>query len=738
MENENITIPLPELPSDDDRNSAKELRKKELVDTYNAERDTADLPPDHLHGMTVAMRTYRRNYGGKLDRVLLVGSLTDALAAVEYDYQPVWIDDGMHLLRQEDFKQLQMSAREVDCIPNIDPVSTRQAKSLALRLPELNMVWMTDDDMERDPDTPRSHTTLSDFIALHPQKEDVDRLIGRAICADFCWTDDKGYINTSLVRLNNYLWLNGYGTIEGGSADRPSFVHIENNIVERVQADDIKAFVQRQMTKKGMTEEMRNKVLQSHLLPTSRNSDLWRLDGLNFTNHTPDSRLFFFKNCWVVVFKDRIETHPYSELNDCHVWKSRVVQHNFTLMPPMFYIKVHGDDTYEVSFPDGMTSKLMQIALNTCRIYWRKQDEQEKDLDDSERAMEQRCFASRVAALGYLIDPRKVSFAAYLTVFVDYKLGQNKDEKNGRTGKSRLIEAASKLVGKFDRTGSKEAVSGRFFFGGISDERGLVYIDEYDTSQGISDQLRQNITGDFVVEKKGEDIASIPFERSPKIVIATNSVFTQTGATFSDRIWYQPVSDYYHKKDDSNDYLEDRSVYDDIGFDHMGPDYPEEEWNRDLNFLLQCQQFSMSLPPNHRKIVVGMEQLNRRALQATADQDFSEWAEDFLASDSGNLNRKMAFADVYQSFLNDTGKQMAYYDFTRQLKNYCQMAGLVYNPASQFPNQKGPKGTERRDGDPAKSRINGKLAATIYIQSAASTPSTEDKTASSTEGDLPF
>ena len=719
-------------------NSAKELHKQELVDTYNAERTTADLPPDYLHGMTVAMRTFKRNYGGKLDRVLLVGSLTDALAAVEYGYQPVWIDGGMHLLRQKDFKQLQMSAREVDCIPNIDPVSTRQAKSLALRLPELKMVWMTNDDMECDPDTPRSHTTLADFIALHPQKEDVDRLIGRAICADFCWTDEKGYINTSLKRLNNYLWLNGYGTIEGGSADRQSFVHIENNIVERVQADDIKEFVQKQMIRKGFTEEMHNKVLLSHLLPTSRNSDLRRLDGLNFTNHTPDSRLFFFKNCWVVVYKDRIETHPYSELSDCHVWKSRVVQHDFTLMPPMFNIASSDDGTYEVSFPDGMTSKLMQIAWNTCRIYWRKQDEQEKELDDSERAMEQRCFASRVAALGYLIDPRKVSFAAYLTVFVDYKLGQHKDEKNGRTGKSRLIEAASKLVGKFDRTGSKEAVSSRFFFGGITDERGLLYIDEYDTSQGIGDQLRRNITGDFEVEKKGEDIVSIPFERSPKIVIATNSVFTQTGATFSDRIWYQPVSDYYHKQDDSNDYLEDRSIYDDIGFDHMGPDYPEEEWNRDLNFLLQCQQFSMSLPPNKKKIEVGMEQVKRRVLQATADQDFSKWVEGFLSPDSGNLNRMMAYADVCKSFLNGTGKQTVPYDFTQQLKNHCQMAGLVYNPASQFAHQKGPKGGERKDGDPAKGRIGGKTVAVVYIRSSTSTPSVNEKTSSTTEGDLPF
>ena len=738
----NIKIPLPNSPSDNENlqseNSVKEQRKRELTDTYNVERASTDLPPDYLHGMTNLQRAYNRNNEKQFDQVVLVDSLSDALVISEYGYQPVWIDGGMNHLSQDDSRRLMKYAKKIVCIPNIDHISIRQAKSLALRLTELNMVWMNDDDMNREPDAPRTRTTLTDFISLHPQKEDVDRLMRRAICAEFCWIDDKETIQTSLERLNHFLWLNGYGTIEGGSDDKPSFVHIKDNIVEHVQADDIKVFVEKQMLKKGMTEEMRNKVLQSHSLPTSRHSDLWRIEGLNFTNHTPDSRLFFFKNCWVKVFKDHIEVHPYSELGDHHVWKERKVDHDFTLMPPMFNITVHDDDTYEVSFPDGMTSKLMQIAWNTCRIYWRKQDEQKIELTDSERAMEQQCFASRVAALGYLIDPRKVSFAAYLTVFVDYKLGQNKDEKNGRTGKSRLIEAASKLVGKFDRTGSKEAVSSRFFFGGITDERGLLFIDEYDTSQGIGDQLRRNITGDFEVEKKGEDIVSIPFERSPKIVIATNSVFTQTGATFSDRIWYQPVSDYYHKQDDSNDYKEDRSIYDDIGFDHMGPDYPEDEWNRDLNFLLQCQQFSMSLPPNKKKIVVGMEQMNRRALQATTDKDFSDWAEDFFSPDSSNLNRMMAYADIRQKFIDDTGKQMVPYDFTQQLKNYCQMTGLVYNPASQFSGQKGPKGSERKDGDPAKGRIGDKTVAVVYIQSSTSTPSVIEKSSSPTEGDLPF
>jgi len=732
-------IPLPQLPElpGNNNTSATELCKRELEETYNAERNTASLPPDFLHGMTVLRQKVMRNYGRSFDRVLLVGSFTDALAVVEYGYHPVWIDNGMHLLRKEDFRQLREYAREVDCIPDINPISVRQAKSLALRLPELNMVWMTDGDMNREADDPRTRTTLADFIALHLQKEDVDRLMARAISALFCWTDDKENIHISLERLNHYLWLNGYGTIENRSSNDPTFVHIVNNVVKHVKADDIKSFVRSQMTRMGMSEEMRNKMLQSRLLPTSRESNLWPLDGLNFTNHTPNSRLFYFKNCWAEVFKDRIETHPYSELVDRYVWEGRVVKHNFSLLPPMFNITLSEDGTYRVSFPDGMTSKLMQIARNTCRIYWRKQEEQGLELTDAERATEQQCFASRVSALGYLIDPKKVSFAAYLTVFVDYKLGKNKDVKSGRSGKSRLTEAAGQMVGIFKRKGDKESMNSRFVFGGITEEKGLLYIDEYDTAQGI-DPLLSNVTGDFVVEKKGETISSIPFDKSPKIAIATNSVFTQTGSSYSDRIWYQPVSDYYHKMDDSNDYREDRSIFDDIGYDHMGPDYPEEEWNRDLNFLLQCQQFSMSLPPNKRKIVVAMDQLNRRALQATTDQDFSDWAEDYLAPDSGNLNRKMPFADVYGSYTDATGKKMPAYDFTRQLKNYCKMAGLVYNPASQFPGQKRPKGVERKDGDPAKSRIDGKTTAVVYIRSASPASPSDEKTVCPTEADLPF
>ena len=99
----------------------------------------------------------------------------------------------------------------------------------------------------------------------------------------------------------------------------------------------------------------------------------------------------------------------------------------------------------------------------------------------------------------------------------------------------------------------------------------------------------------MTVNPKNNQSFTIPFEESPKIAFTTNYVPADFDPSSEARLLYMVFSDYYHQKTEDNDYLESRSIRDDFGKDLFSKTYSEEEWNQDLNFILQCVKFYLSV-----------------------------------------------------------------------------------------------------------------------------------------------
>lgn len=104
-------------------------------------------------------------------------------------------------------------------------------------------------------------------------------------------------------------------------------------------------------------------------------------------------------------------------------------------------------------------------------------------------------------------------------------------------------------------------------------------------------------------------------------------------------------SDYYHQRTEDNDYLETRQIRTDFNKDLFGSAYTEAEWEADINFVLQCVKFYLSVAPLQVKIEPQMGNIIFRKYLRDMSDNFREWAEGYFSVDENgcgdNLNREI-------------------------------------------------------------------------------------------------
>lgn len=687
-------------------------------------------PRGYIFGLDAVIAEYQNNQSNKLDAVLLVSGGSDAVACWSRGVPAVYMGSERDCFGSSQYKQVMLYCKQLYNVPDIDATGVDEGKKKALELQDMKTIWLNQDDMYGLHDKRGGNRKdLKDYLDLHPETDAIWHLRNRGIKAcfwDYIENQKTGEVKIviSPTRLDYMLWLLGFSTLRDNNNDAPDYLQFSGNKVKHVVSKTIRNYLLQYAEHQGWPESVRDKIRTTTSMPTAKKSTLREVSELNILQATATSQPLFFRNCWVTVTKDGVERHSYKEISEHYIWEDRIIPHDYVEMPKMFEISLDDKENYQVIYPNGMQSKLMQVCHNSSRLYWRKVDEDGQELTEEEEADEARNMVSRIANAGYNLHNYKSLAAAYATVCVDNKMGTTKSEQNGRSGKSVYLNAIGGFVNCVYREAKRrEDVDSRFFFGGTTEENGLFVIDECHSNFDVG-QIYGRITGPFLVEQKGEPIRTIPFDVSPKIALATNSVITKHDQTTEGRLWYQTFSDYYHIQTEENDYNESRSVRDDIGCVLMDKDYPEVEWQKDIAFIIQCLQYHLSLPQKEWKVTPPMRQIRQREQQASISMPVAEWAKDYLASDAGHLNTEIPTHVIYGSFVSDTKSKMSNTAFTKQLKAYCKFIGLIYNPASITKKDK--------DGEPyvAYIREQGKACRCVYIQSLAST---EDNQSSSVQ-----
>ena len=486
------------------------------------------------------------------------------------------------------------------------------------------------------------------------------------------------------------------------------------------------------MEQQGLPKALQDKVLRSRDLPTPNVSTLRERGDLNFRKGTATSQYFHFRNCWVEVTGEKIQTHRYSDPADHYVWEENIVQHDYKLMPDMFAVGKDEEGRWVVSPTElGAKSKFMTFNANTARLYWRKTDEFGEALTEEEKAEEHLLLASRISNLGYLLTSHKSESEAWATICQDSTLAESAEECNGRSGKSFYYRAVSKIAKVFFIDAATTSFKDpRFIFDGVTPDTDLVLIDECPRKFEFN-FIYGMVTGDFRVEEKNRHSYVIPFSQSPKFGLGTNFTLSRHDPSTEGRIWPQPFSDYYHVQTPQNDYRETRSIRDDFGQNLMGTEYSEEDWQLDLAFMTQCVRFYLSLEPGCRRIMPPMSRIERREQLAAVGKDFKQWADDYFAEGSGHLDCKLIAEVVLADFNQETRFNWSPKNMTQHLKDYCTLADHIscLNPTAVTHGKK--------DGDRWIQRDeSGQPKNCYYVQSAKACAETAKQEPVQTE--MPF
>lgn len=692
---------------------------------------------NYIYGLNAVRKKFQEQDEEKLPVLLLVSGGSDAVCALSNGYLSVWLDSEVKGLSDDDYQVLLKYAQRVVNIPDIDTTGKKAGTLLALRIPSISTAWLNSSDMGGLHDNRgRQCKDLRDYCRLHPGKKAMDLLVNRAVKARF-WTEktnkqgEKEYV-LSRTSLDYFLELNGFFKLKDESRNEPVYIRIEGIKVTKVTANAIVDFLKGWMMQQALPKPLIDKVLRSRDLPTSNASTIRTRDDLDFRKATATVQYFHFRNCWVEVTAEKIVIHRYTDPSDHYVWEDSIIQHDFHQVPDMFTVSQTEDGQYDVALNmETKLSNFLKFIVNTCRLYWRKQDEGGLELTDEEIAEENLALASRLANLGYLLYSHKSESEAWATLCMDSTLAESVDECNGRSGKSFYLKAIAKMVKSFPIDASKTSFRDpRFLFDGVTADTSLVFIDEcplkfnYNFVYGL-------VTGDMRVEEKNRHSFVIPFAQSPKFGLATNFTLSHHDPSTEGRFWQQPFSDYYHVKTPMNDYNETRTIRDDFGQNLMGTEYSEEDWQLDLAFMVQAVRFFLSLKPGERRIVPPLSRIERREQMAAVGKDFKQWADDYFAEGGGHLDCELKAEQVLADFNRETLFGWAPKKMTQHLKDYCLLAEHIHcmNPVSIT--------HQKKDGDRWIQRdANGAQKTCYYVQSQKAFDESRDKQPVQTE--MPF
>lgn len=685
-------------------NGFSELKKRYAQ--YNAEEE-AEFRNDPAN----ENKPYKEK---KLPEAFICSGERDSLCCAALGYLPLWFNSETYNLSEGEYRDIMKYVEVLYNIPDLDDTGVRRGTELALKYIDIHTIWLPSWLSTYRDNRGKSRKDFRDFSDLRPLRRDFLNLLELARPAKF-WTQEwnekkkRWTYDIDLDCLIYFLKLNGYVILRDQDSDTSIFVHIKDNIVERIRAKDVKVFLREWAEETSRPRDLRNLILNSPRTADAAFENLMSVD-LDFSSSTAHSQIFHFENVYYEVTGQGIMEHSTkkSEINH-YAWKENVLNHRVTLLDgEMFTISSKEEDgvrVYDIDIRDT-SSPVFGYLINSSRLHWRKEleynlDSMTKEEADAYKAAHKFDIAgeglsvreiseqklsliNKIFAIGYMLHKYKRESRPWAPMAMDYKIDEN-GVCNGRSGKSFIFKTLSKLLKTVNLSGrNRKLLDNPHVFEQVSKHTDMVLVD--DCCQGFDTRdLYDNLTGPMKVNPKNNHIFEIPFEDSPKFAFTTNYVPSEFDPSSDARLLYMVFGDYYHERSESNDYLESRSIRDDFSMDLFSPGYPESCWNADINFLMQCTRFYLSISGTNIKIQPPMENIMRRKYKQDMGRNFEDWANGYFGNTEGNehLDTMLVRTEVFEEYKRSTGMAKAtMQSFTKALRAFCNLSDHVeeFNP----------------------------------------------------------
>jgi hypothetical protein len=345
------------------------------------------------------------------------------------------------------------------------------------------------------------------------------------------------------------------------------YVHINNNIVEEVDGDDVLRIVTRHIEDEG-DYNFTYRGIEYHF-SWEELVHLWRGIRANGTTYnqvstslnrwepnliqdTADTSFIPYRNGVVKVTNNKIELLPYDKI-DKQIWKERILDRDFV------YTK-----------DKGMFEKFF---VNVCG----------RGKNDKAKLASEQYFRN-LWFFGYMLQGTKRYSTARAWVLYDLRVGNN-----GRSGKSIIGQAVGKVRNVVTLDGKRIDFQNRFAFQTVKPWTDVVFIDDPSKYMSLN-PLFNMITGQLDADVKNSD----PIVKSVKFMIASNWILENEGTSEAGRQFVTQLDDFYVRYAKENNTI---TPIVDLHGKEFFTDWDEKDWIQFDSFCVRALQHHLKEKP---------------------------------------------------------------------------------------------------------------------------------------------
>ena len=461
----------------------------------------------------------------------------------------------------------------------------------------------------------------------------------------------KTLIEISYRLLMIFLSENGFHRLQINNSGY-ELVKFEGHVVRRVQSYQVRDFVVKWAAERDMwaLEEKLRRGNKTYL--SNDQINCLPFATVEFQKDTPTEAFFYYRNCWVRVTKYGITTHDYSELSKA-IWATQINDRDF-----------HKNEQWVLNFEKVEEWPCMYAQFMYYTAHNPKGDEP-NDLQTIRGRFDAFC-----TAFGYLLHSYKNPSIAKMILAVDHRIGE-KGEQNGGSGKSLAGKALAELKHTTNISGKDFKEDYPFKYEQITPDSQIVGFNDLRRNFNM-ECLFENITNDWVVNRRNIGYLLLPFESSPKIYASTNFIMGGEGSSFIRRMHIIEFSDYFN---------DEHTPFDEFGCT-LFQDWDDEERNRFDNFMLQnccalwLREGLVKYPGSNYEV---------RKLQSEVPEEFIDFLDQVDATGAYIIkrnvcHRKVELMDKFREFIKGSGlKEPTAHSFTKWTKAYCKTHAYLWN-----------------------------------------------------------
>jgi hypothetical protein len=407
-----------------------------------------------------------------------------------------------------------------------------------------------------------------------------------------------------------------------------TYVLIEDNIVQEFNIQRIKQRVLADLNLRLIDHKalIIEKIHRSiNVLFSPKLLETLPVVNMEFLEDDPNSAFFYFKNIYIQIKDRKIIPNAYHYLPKL-IWRSSIMSRNYY-------------DFEKV--PDFENSVFEKFINNVCGSNQAKK-------------------SSISSIMGYLIHNYKNPAKPKAIILSDQKAKSNSGTPEGGTGKSLIINAIKQYKKTTKEDGKLFSTNTNFIFQQVDIDTRLLWFDDVSPKFNLLN-LFSVISEGIQIEKKFQPKFSIPYNKSPKIVITSNYILLGAGESYDRRRIEFFLEPYYNA---------DYTPEDEFGHIFFY-NWDKNEWARFDLFMFNC----VNLFLENGIIEYHEPDLEENKLAIETSNDFIT----FMKSQN-HLDIELNAKDLHQSFLDFPGynnHNIKANLFSRWLKKYTLYQGLI-------------------------------------------------------------